>query len=355
MDDVQKQQVPVSPQPSPPASLPVRTGGNKKKWWMIGGIIALVVAGIAAFGVYAYITNTPDYLLNKSIENLGKQSAAAAKFKLLSGTEANGMTISGDVAVRADEANKQNGEVVVGVGTGDSRVSLMARVIDGSLYTRAGSLDNFQRLVSTFSADAAETYNTPEFAAALKRIDGVWFFMTKEEFEDLAKSSGRDEVTDAPTPEEMKKVWEIYQRHPFLRADKTFSDEAIEGVNTAHFSIRLDRNQLVAFLQDLKAANLKSIKVTDADIEDAKKESETLEDGSLEVWVTRGEPKLKQVKVTSTEKGSESALTLTMATELPKLEKLEKPEGAKPMSELLTTFLGPLYTQPEQFRRSNRI
>lgn len=312
---------------------------NKKK--IIGAVIAaIVLAAAIAYGVYAYVTNQPDYMLGKAVEQIGKEEALAAKFKVTTGTEGSSTTFSGDIAAREDKATK-NGEAVIGIGNGDSRVTLSARIFQDMTYLRFGSLNNLPNLVKTLAPGQETLYGTPEFKEALNRINDKWFSLTKEEAAGVAQGAAPGSATGFKA-EDFKRMGEIYNKHPFFKADKTFADESIDNVNTAHFSIKIDKPTYKAFLTELKAANLESVKITDEDIANTDKDADDFaKNAAVEFWITRDSKKFKQVKFAGLEKGSESTVVLTMVTDLPKFEALEKPADAKPFSEFMTLFLGP--------------
>jgi hypothetical protein len=332
-----------APQSVVPQTTPVvTTGGKKKTPLFIAVIVAvLVVAGAVAYGVYAYMTNTPDYLLSKSVEQLGKETAIAARFKFTSGSDNNGVTFSGDIAARGDQGSK-SGEAILGIGTGNSRVTVSSRVIDETVYLRFGSLNNLTNLVRSFSPAQASTYDSPEFKAALARVDNKWFSLTKDEIASVAQTSGSSAATGELKPDDLKKMLEIYNKHQFFKADKSHNDEVIDGVKSAHFTIKMDKANYKAFLNELKSANLSSIKVTNSDIDNADKDvDEFAREAAVDMWVARDTKKLKQVKVASLDTSSPGSLTLTLVTNLPAFDKLEKPSDAKPFSEFMTTLLGP--------------
>jgi hypothetical protein len=327
-------------QPLSPAAPVVTKGKNKNLLIAIIAGAVLLVGGVA-YGVYAYVTNTPDYMLQRATEQFGREAnnAMAAKFKIVGGNDVASMTFNGDIAVRGDAANK-NGEVVMGVGSGDSRITVSARSIDESLFLKAGSLANLPNLLKSFSPEGAAVYDTPDMKAALARIDGKWFSITKEDLQGMGAES--NDSTSQPTPEELQKVLDIYRKHKVFQADKVYADEQVEGVASGHFTVKISKTELTAFLTEVKNANLKSIKVTDENINEAGKAAdEFAKQGTLDVWITRDTKKFKQIRFASTEKGSEGTFTFTFVTELPQFDKLEKPADARPFSELLTTFLGP--------------
>lgn len=332
----------TSPQPGMTATTPVSGGKNNKKQLLAGIIIAAVlVAGGIAFAVYAYVTNTPDYLLNQSISQLAKEQAIAGKFKLTSGTESNGVSFSGDVAARGDSATK-NGEAVIGIGAGDSRVTITTRLIGEEMFLRFGSLSNFGNLMKSLSPSQASIYDTPEFKEALSRVDDKWFSLTKEEVAGLAQSTTESTSVTGFDPADAQKLAEIYNKHPFFKADKTYDDETIEGVKAAHFSIKIDKPTYKAFLTELKNANLKSFKATDEDINNSDKDADDFaKNAAVEFWVDRNNKKLKQIKFAGLESGSEGSAVMTFVSDLPQFDKLEKPSDTTPFSEFMTMLLGP--------------
>ncbi|HSE61943.1 MAG TPA: hypothetical protein VLA88_06685 [Candidatus Saccharimonadales bacterium] len=345
---------PAEPTPTPPMTQPLAPGQpvavtppkSRKLLPLIIVVALLVVAGIA-YGVYAYVTNTPDYLLSKATEQLGRDAnnAMAAKFKIVTGTNSASASFTGDIAVRGDAANK-NGELVMGLGTGNSRVTLSARSVEEILYLKLGSLSNLPNLIKGFSADSAELYDSPDMKAALARIDSKWFSLTKEDLNSVGAEINTGE--GQPTPQELQKLLEIYRKHKVFQADKSQADETIDGIATAHFTIKMNKTELAAFFNDVKAANLKGFKVTDTEIQEAQKAADEFNSkAAADVWVTRDSKKFKQMRFASADQSNPGSFTLTFVTDLPQFEKLEKPADARPFSELMTTFLGPMYTSPE--------
>ncbi len=341
-----QQPIPTEPD-MPPTPVTVASKPRNKKVLMIAIVVAILVVAGAAYGAYAYITNTPDYVLKQATDQLGDEEAFAAKLSVTSGTSNNGVTVSGDIAVRTDTDNPKNGEAVIGIGTGNSRVTATIGFFDEALFFKFGSLSNYGNLLKTFVPDGNDNYLVPVFSAQLKNIDNKWFTLSKEEIQGLAKqSTGNNTVTGSLSSDDIKQAKDVYDKHNFLRPDKVYADETIDGKGSAHFSLKVDDAAYVEFLTALKAANLKSFQVTDDEIAKAKTDPGTAGDTTIEVWVARDSKKFKQIRLVNAEKGSEMTLTVTLLTDLPKLEKLQKPTNAKPFSEFITTLLGPEFMAP---------
>lgn len=335
----------TTPQPTAPAApaeqpMPPVVGSKKSKTGLIVGIVVavLVVVAAIAVGVWIYVTNTPDYLLQGAVTKLSKSESVAGKFTLQNGTASNGMTITGDMALKGDSKNTKNGELIVGLGTGSTRVGLNVLTVDDTLYLKGTTLDHLGALLKTFSPTEAAQFNTTEFKSFLKQLNGQWFSVSPDEMQSLT-SSGSVTVTGTDASE-IPKVLDIYQKHAFIKSDKTFADEKIEGVNSMHFNIKVDKATYVEFLEALKAANLKSFKITDADITEARNKGVDTTTTSVDIWIGRDTKAFTQVRLNNTKKNEEMALTFTFAGTLPTFDKFEEPADTKSITELFMALFG---------------
>jgi hypothetical protein len=338
-------QAPMTPPSTPPsaqfgvAPVTAPAGGGKKKMllWVI--IAALIVVAGVAYGVYAYISNTPENLIKSAVQNMSREKSLAATLNIMSGTGSDKVTLNGDLAFKADPNNGKNGEAIVGIGTDSTRVSLSALSLDGTLYLKLAHAENLGELLSSFAGSESAALDSSEFAAALENVNDKWFEITKDQVQAIAESSGNANVAASPTPEDLKKTLEIYNQHSFVKPDKIYADEVVDGSNSAHFSVKVDKNEEVAFLQALKAANLATIKVTDDDINQVKDATETT-DTTLDLWISRDGHKFKQLRVVGTKPGEEVTMTVTLKSQLPTFDPLEKPSSTRPFSDFYTILLG---------------
>ena len=351
-----QEQQPVSPQtvtpaPQTSAPMPMAPSGKKMNKNVLIAIImaaVLLVAGVA-WGVYAMVMNSPENLMKAAVQNLSKEKQLAATIKVVNGTENANTTFTGDVAVSIDPSNQKNGEVIAGLGSSDQRVGLSVLTLDKTLYMKLSGAENLGTLLGSMSETSSDTaaLASPQFAAMLKNLNDQWFELNEEDLKSLSGSATSTETEVATaSPEDLKKVFELYDRHPFVKADQTYADEVVDGANSAHFSIKIDKNEYVAFAQSVKDANLATIKLTDEDMQKVK-DSDPMKDTIVEFWIARDSKEFKQVRMVHTKKGEEASITLTMTGKLPTFDKFEKPAGTKSITELMTTLLGSSIDQAE--------
>lgn len=339
---------PVTPAPPAPAgpSAAVVTGGrpSKKKAIIIGIVVAILLLAGVAYGVYAYVVNTPQNLLNTALTNLAGQKAYAGEMKYTQGTGQKATNGSGSFAFETDPTNSKNWQGSITLGASDKSFGIKALALDTTTYLKASNLEN---LFALFGGLDTGTESFAAMASFFKSIDNQWIELSQSDMQTIAQSSGSDSGIGVPSGTDMQKVFTTYSQHPFLVPYTVYKDEVAGGSNSAHFSVKFDKPQYIAFLQALKSANLKTVPVTDADISKAKSQPDTIQDGTVEVWVSRDTKKFTQVRMTDTKKDEESAYTITLDTKLPTFEPFQKPAGAKSFTSLLDSLVQPSLNQDE--------
>jgi len=346
------QQQPVTPAPQPQMPVPApnvgmtppvaptpmggpAVGGGKKmnKNMMIGIIIAvLLVAAGAAYGVYAYVSNLPDNLMKSAVNNIKDSKTLGGTFKVVSGASNASITLNGDFALNTDPSNAKNAEAIIGIGTGSARVGITALGLNDVSYLKFSNLESFDSILSAYLPSGS-------LPATFKNLDDQWFSLTQDDFKTITQAAGGNSNVSGVSAEDLKKVLSIYDQHPLIKADKTYADEVIDGSNSAHFNLKADKNESVAFLQAVKDAKLSTITVTDADIANAKN-STAAATSTLDVWISRDTKQFKQVRLVDTEKDNPIDITLTLTNKLPTFDKFEKPAGARSLTDLYTLLLG---------------
>ncbi|HVI69111.1 MAG TPA: hypothetical protein VM581_01505 [Magnetospirillaceae bacterium] len=322
---------PPTPQPAAPGTV---TGGKKMNKGLLWGIIvaAIVVIAAGAWAAYAlFFATTPESLMKDAVKNLSQEKTFALDFAV--GGE--GASVTGNIAATTD-GNDKNGEVIVTFGEGSQSVTLSLLTVDGNVFLKGTNIEQVAPLLALYSGNV-EAFGSAEFITALKDVNGKWFEVTKEQLEALAEGDGGSTAATV-SPQDIKKVIEIYEQHTFVKADKVFADETINGAQSAHFSVKVDKQQQGAFLEALKAANLSTFKLTDKDIETFKTATDS-PTATIELWIGRSTKKFTKVKVAGETNGQPIVVTLTTATP-PTFDKLERPADARPISELLTILLG---------------
>lgn len=313
-----------------------RKNSNRR---LVAGIFtsAIVVAILIAVGVYAIISNSPDNLLRLAMFNAVKDKAAAANVELSGGQGQ--PPLAGNVAFAVDAFNNDNWRAALDTSTDNAQLNAEALVLGKEIFIK-GNGNNPEQVLEN------NGWITIDTSLIQGKLNGDWFRITENDVQALEDIFGTPQVVAVPSSADIGRVAEIYTQHQFIKPDRIFDDEVIDGVNTAHFTLKRDNAQFVAFLEAVRDAKLQTVKVTDDEITWARDSgSEALvPGGTVEVWIGRDSKKVKQMRVTSTAGGNELVTTATFENNPPNLGDFKAPQNPKPISELIVSFLGPAFS-----------
>ncbi len=343
MDEEQQKQIKPDPQPGVPEAVtpaPVEPtiGGRKKKTGLVVSIIIilLVIAAGVGFGVYYYLTNTPENLMKAAVNNLSKQNTVSAQYELAGDS----VLVSGGFAYTSDSSNTNNSEVIFSVDVDDISVDARALSLGNDLYIKASGLGSLGSIVASMSG-TTDADVIAQYVALFETLDNRWISITADEIGSMISTD--TSVEGVPTKAELDRVVSIYNKHTFIKADTVYSDETVDSSNCAHFSIMFDKAQAVAFLQELQDANLADITVTDDNITELQN-SDMAIDGTVDLWIARDSKTFKKIVVDSTAEDAMGSLTLTFTSATPSFDAFTAPSSASSITDILTEIYGTTVT-----------
>ena len=317
-----------SPQPSPPPSngtrlptpdvegapqnifaAPEPDREGLKKWLTVTLIIAgvMAVAGIVVFALYVYVSNTPSYMLGAAFQNLVASEGEAGTIAYQSNQSVHGTT-NGDFLAYTDPTNPHVSSLTINLGQDASRVSTTARLFPDSNYTQAAGLGNIGQLVQDMGGNASAL--TPDNLVRLSSLDGQWYSLTADDIQEVSTILPQHIVQAGPTSADFEQLEQLYLQHPFFTPAQQFNDERIDGIASMHIKVAIDSAKLSDFLQSVKATNIKSLRLTDTDIQTIL-HSPLLSGTTMEVWIARSDRTFEQIRLAH----GDQTLTLTFKSE----------------------------------------
>jgi len=280
------QQVIIAPEPE---------DNGVKKWLNITLAIAgvMAVVGIAIFGFYVYASNTPSYMLSAAFQNLITSDGQAGTFNYQA-RQAGAATVQGDFIGYTDPSDPHSLTLTVNAGQDASRVSGTVRLFSDTNYAQAAGLGNLGKLITAAGGNSAAF--TPENSVRLASLDGQWFTLTPTDITQDSDVWPQHVVQNGPTSKDVETIEQLYLKHQFIISAQQLADERINGANTMHLAVGVDGTKFNEFLQGLKAAQLKSLHLTDGDVQTIEG-SNFLKDAHLEVWINRSDRTFTQIKL----------------------------------------------------------
>jgi hypothetical protein len=310
--------------------------GGAKKWLVTTLIIAgaMAAAGVIVLLIFIFVSNTPGYMLSAAMQNLltSEGEAGSLKYELKQGSSTK--TVQGDFLAFTDPTNVHTMSLTGSLGQDTSRVSGNLRLFTDANYMQVAGLGNLGRLTSALGGDT-KPY-TQDNLVRLSSLDGQWYSLTSDDIIELKDAIPQHTVKDSITSTDVETVEQLYIKHPFFDSAQQLSDERIENINTMHIKVAVNATKLNEFLQAVKAANVKSLQLTDADIRTIRG-SDALNGTTIEAWITRPDRAFQQLQVSRSGNGSTRTWTVTFKSELAAAQRqtVLRPDNPKSASVLL--------------------
>lgn len=305
------------------------------KKWLYASLIsagALALAGIVIFAVYAYMTSTPNYMLNAAMTNFANSEGQAGSFGYEAATDGKTTKLTGDFLTFTDPADDRNSATSIALGTGAARVTANVRLFNDSNDVQFIGLGNIARLIqstgqkSTLSKDAL---------VRLGSLDGQWYSQTPNDLWQLKPITSQHTLQGTANSGLAETMAQLYAKHPFITVLQQLGDEQIDGINTMHLKLGIDRNKLGDYLRALKAAESTTLMLTDEDINHITT-SNTWNQLTTEVWIARSDRTFRQMKFSLPSDNNTSTQTLTVTYHLEQVatqrQAVARPDSAQSFS-----------------------
>lgn len=351
---VQSQQAPQFGQPAPtptpapapafgqPPVQPTEPKKSKKKWFIIGGIIAFVLILLGAGSALAYNVwyQNPDKVLSDAVSN-ALRAKTATYTGSLDFTQTGSASVS-KFTLTVDGKNTSNAtevDVTFDFEYDDTDYSLSGAGLfdaDANLYFK---VNDVRSTIDKFS-DGEEL---PEaFDAIITKIDGNWIKVSaddlKEFDEDYAETQTctKDALAKLENNSDAtRELVDLYKAHTFIVVAEELGVQdgslgyVIEGDEEKAKSFVRGLNDTTIF-KELKACD-DTFEIDEDDLFSDSSDSGTA-DGRVELWVSRWSHQFTKVFVTSTNDGATVELLLEPVFDAEVT--VTPPSDAVPLSEL---------------------
>jgi len=318
------------------------TGGKKKLLGLIVGVVAgiLLLGGGAAAYYFGYmVPNKPQNVLKTALVNsFSTEKAKSGSFEgsLSVKEEGSDDTFSADFSGASDQDGKFT--VSASIDAIVTKVTVDVRSLDGkTLYAKVGGLAGLPELMAQSGNEMAAMY-----APLLNEVNDQWFEINDSLLKETTGTSTNFKLSDA----DRQKLATAYEENQFLTVKETLASEKINGTDSHHYKVTIDNDKLQGFVSAVEAAKIESFGFTPemfTGIKDSLKDA-NLSQYPLDVWIAKDTKLFTQVSFAM--QNDEGTFNFRMAfKDYNKEFTVEKPEGAKPIIDLLNSFyesiLGP--------------
>lgn len=354
----------VSPLPATIFAGEEKKSGPKKKKIIIGAIVAtLIVLFGATIAAYAYFNST-DKVLGDALTKAAMAESLNTKGTYTYNSKKSG---DGDVKMDFDVKAGTNDWVQADITTNVTDIERPFSVDTSFIFAAQEDvyfkISNVKDLILAIFSDGSESSDAmiEQFLSPIAaKVDDKWIKIPKEDLNDTSPEAAEVDECAAKVDEEMKsnpelikQVRKIYDEHSFLVVSEKLPSEAINGVESLHYKLKVDEAKFKAFKEAFKGSELYK-KLKDCAKND---EAYTFDDGffgdfsktNFEVWVSKWSHEFTRIAASgNTDDGSYS---ITFDPIFNKPVNIELPKESTPIKQILEEiqelFFGGMEMEPQ--------
>lgn len=334
-------ETPTATEPSPviaPVIPPASTSkfGSKKKLGIIAGIVAVIVL-LAAGGAGAYfglvLPNQPQKITQDALVNTAdSQSLQSTKFEGEIGISGGQVAdvVSGIQFEGGTSMKDKSFDLKLNVNTVVTKITLDARAVDDkSLFVKLSGLKGLDTLLGSYLG--GDPSASAQYGAIIAQVNEQWFEIDEAL---LGQVPGADSIKgdNSLSSEDAQKIGDIYKNHQFLQIDKRLDDQDIHGVSSYHVQVTVKKDELKAFLGEVKSANISAVQIQQSDIDSLDKVD--FSKYPFDLWVGKKDRIITQVSTTIENEGTTYKVRVALK-DINQPITVEKPTDTKSILELL--------------------
>lgn len=315
------------------AAAPARHPSKKKKGLvaaLIAVIAVLVLAGGAAWAYFGYyVPNRPENVLKAALAN----SFSADKI--------NSVSLNGEVHTNDNEGGRFEVSFEGGFAEGGrfdvsasldllvTSITIDARSLDGeTFYIRGSNLEGLTQMLG-----AGDDATVQAYAAIISSLEGQWIDISRSFVEQSTGTSGSPLLAGS----DLDKFVQAYNEHPFLSVQEVLPGEQINGTDSHHYRIAIDKAAFEAFARTLRDAEPGALSLSEEQLEQllSALEDTDFKDNVFDAWITKGTKQFSQISfavVTDDDTTVDARITFTAYNEP---VEVEEPQDAKSILEIL--------------------
>lgn len=309
----------------------------KNKGLLIGlvvGLVVLVLAGGAAAAYFGYVVpNKPQNVLNAAlVSSFSSDKVTSEHFdgKVSVKDKASGSTFSGTFSGGATTGGAFS--INASIDAVVTKVTVDVRSTDGSTYyVRMGGLEGLPELLSTMEDPMAKMY-----APMVAGLNNQWIEINESVLSQFGASAPNFKMSEA----DRTKLGEIYTDHQFLTVSQKLADEKINGMDSYHFKVTVDKDEFKGFVKAIKDAKVAGITITQNELDEFNKSLNEVDFTKypVDIWVAKDLKMVDQVVFSLSD--SEATVNVRFSVvDFNKPVDVQKPVGAKSLLEVMSELV----------------
>ena len=320
--------------PTPPAS--------KSRKFKLAAIIAgvvLVLGGGSAAAYYAVVLpNQPQRIAQQAIANTVDPAQVKSGYFEGDVTFEGGEVSQAISGITFKGASNESGamDLNVSVNTLVTKIGFDVKTEDGkTLYLKLSGLTGLDSLIGSFAGTSANPEQAAMIATLVSSVNDKWFMVDQSLLNQVGGGAAAQITNPDFSTEDAKKLGDIYKKHQFLNIDKKLEPQDIHGIPSHHIQALINKEQMIAFLNEVKSASIKSLPLEQNMIDELSKVD--FSKYPFEMWVAKKEKLITQLATTIEDSGTKAKIRVALF-DFNKDVKVEKPADARSILELISEF-----------------
>ncbi len=254
---------------------------------VLGGVLLLTSMAVAYFALY--LPNQPSVILRDAVLNTLNTTSVAIDGGYTIENEGESQEIISFSAQTSEEASLLS----INVDWADTlsgNAELM--VNEQALFLR---LDVGDIVKSFLPAVSLPAQTVKDITAVFTDLADQWI---KVDSQDLQGASLIADESVVPQ-EDIDTIMNAAKNHIFVVVKERLPDEDINGQPSHHFKLAFDRSEYAEFLEAIKNAELSSLPVSDALIDNAKGSATANDDETFDIWISKDDRLITRIALMS--------------------------------------------------------
>ncbi|HJP96358.1 MAG TPA: hypothetical protein VJ843_03205 [Candidatus Saccharimonadales bacterium] len=334
----------TSDAPNGAAAQPIVLGKkSRKKWLMPAAILAslLVIGAGSAMAYYGYyVPHQPKYILARALGNtLSKDKISSARYQ---GSYAVATTSKGgNQTYKGTFSGYTDNKVFSMQGTVGLKVTTL------KVETRAFVGDNAYIKVSglTGLGDVLASSGLGDYSPYVTAINDNWIELDQSLLSGYSAAGAVGGIKLSAA--DAQRVQNMYKEHLFLQVNKVYSDQTVNGMDSYHYKVSIDHNQLYAFAKEVNSAHINGLPDLNEQTPSWMQKTD-LSKYAVEVWISKDQMIINKISF-SAPLGDVTVSSQVSLSDINSKTSVEKPSKSKTLLEVLSEGL---QTDPQNLQKT---
>ena len=335
LQEATKEEPTTEPQVTQPKQ-PIEDNTKKKrkvpKWaYPVVAMFAVLLLAGSGFAVYQKVMSSPEVIARDAIVN--SLAAETVSFEAdiefqLEGSEDifSGVKLTG----QSDSSGNVNAEL--GLDLVFSQIDIAMKAIDEIVYLKASGLGLFSSLLAESTGGLVSEDDSGDLIAS---IEDQWIEI------DPSTVPGLEDLTFSETTlskEDQEKLEDLFFSNVFLTVDEDLGVEDVDGVESYHYKIGIDKEKLKEFVAEAEESNI----VQDDSLVDLSSISEDIDNTDfesieLEVWISKADRLFTKISFSGNDNEGSYSVSLMLKDYNQEID-TNVPQDVKTFEEVFSAF-----------------